>query len=321
MIKKNFPFHLKFKHTFKLSSAERTGTDNLYLYLENEGAEGWGEAVFPPYLNENNETSQALLKEVYWVIELQETFFDLLSRNALVLKKNPAFACAVQVCLMNWYASKTSQTLEDLLMLKKAEKPTSFTIGICSNTEITARINESPEATYFKLKVNEAEIERIVLHYTSQTNKPFVVDANQGFTSKEKAKEWAEKLHEMGVQYFEQPFDKDDFSSHAWLKSVVQIPIIADESFQKVEDLDEVEQAFDGINVKIIKSGGLLESRAALYKAKAKNLITILGCMSGSTVSINAASTLSSLADFVDLDGKFLIKNDPFQTGEYKDWL
>ena len=138
-----------------------------------------------------------------------------------------------------------------------------------------------------------------------------MVDANQGFTNREKALYWATELSKKRVAYFEQPFDKEDFESHKWLKNQVSMPIIADESFQRITDIEKAFKSFDGINVKIIKTGGVLEAKECLMKAKLLKLKTVLGCMSGSSVSINSAKSLSALADFVDLDGVYLIKNDP----------
>ncbi len=320
MILKKIPFFLKFKHPFKLSSVARFGTDNLYIRLDNQGFRGWGEAVFPPYLAETISSAMNDLIKVEWVVKDYETIFDLIARNQEVLKDYPATACAMEVCLLSWFANLHRKELHDILALPKIDLPTSYTIGICSNQEIKQRIEETPEATYFKLKVSETEFDRIIGTYKSATNKPFVVDANQGFSSRDEALRCARKLHDLGAAYFEQPFLKEDIEAHAWLKNKTKIPIIADESFQRIGDIDSLLDAFDGINVKIMKTGGLIEAKEALIKAKENGLITVLGCMSGSSVAINAAQSLSSLATYVDLDGIFLISNDPFNTNEHELW-
>ena len=320
MVLKKIPFFLKFKHPFKLSSVERLGTDNLYLKLDNQGFIGWGEAVFPPYLQETINSASDALIEVDWVVNKDETIFDLIARNQTVLKHFPAAACAMEVCLLNWYAKFHSMELHEVLDLIKVDTPTSYTIGICSDIEIKQRVEENPEAKYFKLKVNEQEFNRIIKAYQAVSKKPFVVDANQGFTSKHEALKCANKLHDLGAAYFEQPFLKQNFKDHAWLKSKTKIPIIADESFQRIGDMDKLLDSFDGINVKIMKTGGLIEAKEALIKAKKYGLITVLGCMSGSSVAIKAAQSISSLTNYVDLDGMFLISNDPFTSKEAENW-
>lgn len=304
---KVFPYHLKFKKPFKIASVERTGTDNLYLKFEKDGFEGWGEAVFPPYLLESQVSALERVKGLKW----EGSVCEMLKHNREILNNEPSLACAMETCLLNWESAKKGVSLAEYLALDQVVKPTSYTIGISSNHEMAEAINNTPEATYFKLKVNQAEIERIINRYRSLTDLPFVVDANQGFTDFEKAKFWADKLNDFGVAYFEQPFHKEDLESHKRLTQSTNISIIADESFQRFADLEKVNECFDGINVKIIKTGGVLEAKQSLLKARELEMKTILGCMSGSSVSINSASALSSLADYVDLDGVYLISNDP----------
>ena len=306
-----YPYHLKFKKPFKIASVERTGTDNLYLKFKKDGFEGWGESVFPPYIQENQQTAIKRLADLNWDFTDETELFRVIQQNQTVLKQEPSLACAMETSLLNWLAASKKTSLNEVLQLDSIDKETSYTIGICSNEEMEEVIKNTPEATCFKLKVDETEIERIVTNYTSITSKPFVVDANQGFTNREKALYWATQLSQKGVAYFEQPFHKEDFESHEWLKNQVKIPIIADESFQRITDIEKAFKSFDGINVKIIKTGGVLEAKECLLKAKTLKMKTVLGCMSGSSVSINSAKSLSALADFIDLDGAFLIKNDP----------
>jgi L-alanine-DL-glutamate epimerase-like enolase superfamily enzyme len=306
-----YPYHLKFKKPFKIASVERTGTDNLYIKFTKDGFVGWGEAVFPPYIQENQQTAIKRLTDLNWEFSNETELFRVIQQNQTILKQEPSLACAMETSLLNWLSASKKTSLNEILQLDSIEKETSFTIGISSNKEMEEVIKNTPQATYFKLKVNETEIERIVTTYTSITSKPFVVDANQGFTNREKALYWAKELSKKRVAYFEQPFAKEDFESHEWLKNQVNIPIIADESFQRITDIQKAFKSFDGINVKIIKTGGVLEAKDCLMKAKTLKMKTVLGCMSGSSVSINSAKSLSSLTDFVDLDGAFLIKNNP----------
>ena len=306
-----YPYHLKFKAPFKIASVERTGTDNLYLKFTKDGFEGWGEAVFPPYIRENQQTAIQRLADLNWEFTDEADLFRVIQQNQTILYQEPSLACAMETSLLNWLAASKKTSLNEILQLDSIDKETSYTIGISSNKEMEEVIKNTPEAMCFKLKVDENEIERIVTTYTSITSKTFVVDANQGFTNREKALYWATELSKKGVAYFEQPFNKEDFESHEWLKNQVNIPIIADESFQRIADIEKVFKFFDGINVKIIKTGGVLEAKECLLKAKTLKMKTVLGCMSGSSVSINSAKSLSALADFIDLDGSFLIKNDP----------
>lgn len=205
-------------------------------------------------------------------------------------------------------------SIGDLYKIKGTPKATSFTIGISENEEMRKKINENLDKNYFKLKVSESEISRIITTFMETTDHPFTIDANQGFTERQKALKWSFKLADLGVDYMEQPFHKDDLESHAWLKKQSPIPIIADESFQTYSDLEKTYKYFDGVNLKLMKCGGVYEGWKCLNRAQEMELKTIIGCMSESTIACNAALHLAPLADWTDLDGPLLITNDLFKT-------
>jgi L-alanine-DL-glutamate epimerase-like enolase superfamily enzyme len=178
--------------------------------------------------------------------------------------------------------------------------------------EMEIKIADNPTMNYYKLKVNQSEVYRIIDTFERFSEKPFTIDANQGFTDRNEALKLSYKLADKGVWYLEQPFHKEDFESHAWLKARSPIPIIADESFQNYADLEKIVKSFDGINLKVMKCGGLAEGVDCLKRAKEMELKSIIGCMSESSVAINASMQIAPLADWVDLDGNLLITNDLF---------
>jgi L-alanine-DL-glutamate epimerase-like enolase superfamily enzyme len=93
----------------------------------------------------------------------------------------------------------------------------------------------------------------------------------------------------------------------------VHIPIIADEACERASDIPKLKGAYDGVNVKLDKSGGMLEAYRMIQVAKALGMKTMLGCMVSSSVAVTAAAHLSPLVDYADLDGNLLISNDPFR--------
>lgn len=318
-----FPYQLQFKHPFKIAHTLRTHTSVVYLKLIEGNIEAWGEAAFPPYVTENKDTFLKFIDAV----KLPNTVTDLQNlhqylQNVFLEFPNDIFSiCALDIALHNLLATKLNTSVKTLYNIPNVTKSTSITIGICDKEEMVKKIEEAKDAEYFKLKVNEAEAFTIVKNFRNITNKPFVVDANQGFTTKAIALKFAHFLQELNVDYLEQPFNKLDLDTHKWLKQNCSIPLIADESFQRLADLDKVAQCFSGINVKLMKSGGIMEGQMSLQKAKSMGLITMLGCMSESSVAVNAANELVALADFVDLDGPFLIQNDPFQLDVHQNKL
>lgn len=305
-----FPYFLEFKNTFNLSGSSRNGTHNLYLRLQNNGIETWGEAVFPPYIDENIEDSIKIIRTIK--INFNKTDFkDFINHNCAPLKNNPSLRAALEACLIKYWSALKNIPISQLIEVDPGNKPTSVTISISSNKDMIQQINQFSDASYFKLKISELEVERIITTYLQYCEKPFSVDANQGFRSRNKALYWCERLKNLGVLYFEQPFHKQDYDNHLWLKDNTEVKIIADESIQNLKDVQTFSNYFDGYNVKIIKCGGLMAGKEMLDYANKNNLTTVLGCMSGSSVSIDYANYLNNLASYVDLDGPFLIKNNP----------
>jgi L-alanine-DL-glutamate epimerase-like enolase superfamily enzyme len=97
-----------------------------------------------------------------------------------------------------------------------------------------------------------------------------------------------------------------------WLRDQVDMPIIADEAVKTAADIPKLATAYDGINIKLMKAGGLQEAMRMIHLAKAFNMKIMLGCMIESSVAISAAAQLSPLVDWADLDGNLLLKEDPF---------
>ena len=309
-----FSYQLRFKYPFKIAHTLRTETDALYFKITNEGKQGWGEAVFPPYIGQSRNDFYSFFQRLKFpddIGSIAELHLFLGKLRASYPQMKAGIA-GVDIALHNYLADRLSCSLPDLLQIQEKAKPSSMTIGICSKSEMEERILASGPVAYFKLKVSEHSAYEMVDHFKSLSDKPFVVDANQGFTDRKVAYAFSKFLTDLGVAYLEQPFDKSDFESHLWLKERTGISIIADESFQGMSDLNAVAAAFDGVNVKLSKCGGLAESLMSLQRAKEDlGLITVLRCLSESSVAIKAAESLAVFADYLDLDGPHLISNDP----------
>ena len=146
----------------------------------------------------------------------------------------------------------------------------------------------------------------------SNTDRPICVDANQGWTTREQALDNILWLADRNVIFVEQPMDKNDIESHAWLRQRSPLPIIADEAVQTSADIPRLAQAYDGINIKLMKRGGLHEAYKMAVLARALGMKVMIGCMTETSCAVSAASQLAPLADWVDLDGNLLIANDLF---------
>jgi L-alanine-DL-glutamate epimerase-like enolase superfamily enzyme len=174
------------------------------------------------------------------------------------------------------------------------------------------KVKEADAFPLLKIKVGLDTDEATIDAVRSVTDKPLRVDANEGWATKEEALRKMTWLQKEGVELVEQPLPASMIEETRWLRERVEIPIIADEACLRPEDVPKLAGAFDGINVKLDKAGGILQAYRMLEIARALGMKTMLGCMISSSVSITAAAHLSPLADYADLDGNQLIANDPY---------
>jgi L-alanine-DL-glutamate epimerase-like enolase superfamily enzyme len=138
------------------------------------------------------------------------------------------------------------------------------------------------------------------------------VDANEGWKSKEEALRKIRWLETQGVEFIEQPLPAAMLDEVRWLRERVNMPILADEACLRPADIPKLAEAYDGVNIKLDKAGGILGGYRMIQIARALGLKTMLGCMVSSSVSVSAAAHLSPLVDYADLDGNLLIANDPY---------
>src|ERR1035441_4422560 len=187
-----------------------------------------------------------------------------------------------------------------------------FSLGIDPPEITKQKTLEAADYPVLKVKVGLATDEPTIEAVRSVTKKPLRVDANEGWKDKEEAVRKINWLEKMGVEFIEQPMPAEMLEETRWVRARVHIPIIADEACQRAADIPKLRECFDGVNVKLDKSGGMLEAWRMLEIARALGMKTMLGCMISSSVTVTAAAHLSPLVDFSDLDGNLLISNDPF---------
>jgi L-alanine-DL-glutamate epimerase-like enolase superfamily enzyme len=173
-------------------------------------------------------------------------------------------------------------------------------------------VREAEDFPFLKIKVGLDSDEATLDAVRSVTKKPLRVDANEGWTRKEEAVRKINWLESQGVQLVEQPMPAHMLEEARWVRSRVHIPIFADEACHSPEDVPKLRDGFDGIVVKLDKSGGLNEAHRMITVAKALGMKTMIGCMVSSSCTITAAAHLTPLADYADLDGHLLISNDPY---------
>ncbi|HKC66931.1 MAG TPA: dipeptide epimerase [Bacteroidia bacterium] len=316
------PYSLQFKHPFGLSYGSRTTTEVVYIKLEYGGFIGYGEAALPPYLNETQTSVIDFLKKASAVLKdcklpfVPEKIINII--DTIDINNNAAKAC-IDIALHDLLGKYLNKPVYALLDLEKPEpKNTSVTISIGELNLIPEKIKELEDYNILKIKLGNKNDKEIIERIRAYTNKPLVVDVNQGWADKYMALEMIEWLSMKNVLFIEQPLAKNNFEEMAWLNEHSPITIIADESMQRFSDMDKITGCFKGINLKLMKCAGLFEAVKIIHYAKQKGLKINVGCMSESSCGIAAAAQLMQYVDWIDLDGPLLIKNNPFAGVDFK---
>lgn len=315
------PYELQLKHTFTLASSSRKTTPVMLTEIDFEGVTGYGEASMPPYLGESHETATAFLSKVdlsqFKNPFLIEDIFDYIDGLA---PGNYAAKASVDIALHDLVGKIIGQPWYKIWGLNPAKTPnTSFTIGIDSPEVIKEKVLEAAPYKILKVKLGRDNDREIVSTIRRTTDKPLCVDVNQGWKDKNQALDMVNWLKEQGVVFVEQPMPKTAIDDIAWLTSKSPLPIIADEALQTAKDLKHISGAYSGINIKLMKCGGMRAAFTMAKMARAMGMKLMIGCMTETSCGVTAAAQLSPLVDWADLDGNLLISNDVFDGLKIKD--
>ena len=311
-----FPYELQLQHTFTVASYSRTTTPDVQVEIEYDGYVGYGEASMPPYLGHTVESVCAFLQKVN--LEQFSDPFQLEDILAYVdgLSEGDAPAkAAVDIALHDLVGKLIGQPWWRLWGLDAAKAPsTTFTIGIDTPEIVREKTLECADRfNILKVKVGLDSDEEMIRTIRTVTNLPLAVDANQGWTDRQKALDEIFWLKEQGVVMVEQPMAIDRLDDIAWITEHSPLPIFADESIQRLRDIPAIKGAFNGINIKLMKCTGMREAWKMLNYGRAEGMRVMIGCMTETSCACTAAAQLSPAVDFADLDGNLLISNDRFE--------
>jgi L-alanine-DL-glutamate epimerase-like enolase superfamily enzyme len=314
-----FQFELQLAHQWAISGsvAKKTRTVTFVELTSMDGVVGIGESAPSSRYDETLATVEEFLQKV----DAKKLSFDDVPGSMAYLDtiaaKNFAAKCPVNIALMDGAGKKAGKPIYDLLGLGFTEGRhlTSYTIGIDTPEMIRLKVREAAQYPLLKLKVGVKEDREIMaaLREVAPTKK-VLLDANEGWKTKEEALANLEYFaNDKHIELVEQPMPaatpREDL---AWLKKRSPLPLFADESYVGPENVDLCAECFHGVNVKLIKTGGISGAFAALQAAKRAGLKRMIGCMIESSVLISAGAHLAELADHLDLDTNLLITNDPY---------
>ncbi|OXA76338.1 L-alanine-DL-glutamate epimerase [Flavobacterium aquidurense] len=304
-------YNLKLKHTFTISRESIDFQPSLIVELQSDGFSGFGEATSNPYyrttvpmmikdlerFRSSIEASQNETPEVFWA-----KIYPLLRHDMFAL-------CALDLAYNDLYARKKGKKLYELWNYTTERNPmTDYTIGIASIEKMVSKMQELPWPIY-KIKLGTKEDIAIVKELRKHTDAIFRIDANCGWGVEETINN-AVELKKLGVEFLEQPMKADNWEAHKEVFKHSVLPIIADESCIVEEDVSICHNHFHGVNVKLVKCGGLTPGKRMIEEAKKLGLKTMVGCMTESTVGISAIAHLLPQLDYVDMDGALLLAED-----------
>ncbi len=312
------PIDLRARHTFKIAREELSTEifNNVLVRLEHEGITGWGEAAPFIIYGENQKISLAVLETLAplvgkcndpWMHE------NLMKEMDGALERNFAAKAAVDMALYDLQGKICGKPLYSLLGLDPGKVPlSSFTIGINTPEVVRERAREVADFPLLKIKVGgPQDIDTLRIVREEAPRAVIRVDANCGWEP-HKALKMLEKLVDFGVEFIEQPLPPANMEGMRWLHERSPLPLMADESCERLEDVPRCVGLFDSINIKLAKCGGVRHALKMIHCAQAHGLKVMLGCMLETSVCITAAAHLSPLVDYADLDGAALVANDPF---------
>jgi len=315
------PFELLLRHTFTIAKFSRTSTPVILLKVEHEGRIGYGEASMVPYMGESFESATQFLNKVdAGKFKCPFNFEEITNYLDDIAPGNPAIKAGIDIALHDLEGKLQGKPCWQLAGSDPARMPqTSFTIGIDTPEVIIQKVKENPDCKIIKVKLGRDSDRELIKTIRSVTNLPLFVDANQGWTELQQSLDLTHWLHEQGVLLIEQPMLKTDPDSNAWLTERSPIPIIGDESVQRLPDVEKAKGVYHGINIKLMKSAGMYEAGQMMLKARQLNLKVMIGCMSETSCATLAAAALAPQCDWADLDGPFLTSNNPYQLPEFID--
>lgn len=310
---------LKLGEVFTISRGSKTEVQNVFLTLSKYGITGFGEAGPNSRYDETPEKVSeyfaslplGFFDEIKTADDLSEKLDELDKSKSVVSVRSAK--TAIEMAWLDWYAKTCQKPLWKLWGEKSPMGPiTSYTIGLDTISRMQEKIKTADQYPVYKIKLGTSHDREIIEAIREVTDKPLRVDANEGWKTLDQAKNEIRFLADKNVELVEQPMHSSEFDNMRELKKWSPLPLAADESFMGDENLEEIAQAFNILNIKLMKIGSLVKARKVIQKAKKLELKVMIGCMIESSLA-NAAGTLLALqADYADLDGHLLISNDPF---------
>lgn len=307
-----------------ISRGTMAQTQNVWVRVAADGIEGWGEAS-PFSIGDHRQTTETLLNGLEQARPLLEPYHPLqrtqVEQTLLKNRIPSAIRCAIDLALWDWLGKRAGLAVWQILGLDRtAIVPTSVTIGIDPPDVARQRVRDWLELTHvhaLKIKLGSPEgieADQVMFEAVRDATPPTValrVDANGGWNL-QAALTMTQWLAERGVEYVEQPLPRGQEDQLHELYRRSPLPLFVDESCFDTQDVVRLADRVHGINIKLMKCGGISEALRMVHTARALGLQVMYGCYSDSSLAITAGAHISPLADHLDLDSHLNLLDDPF---------
>jgi L-Ala-D/L-Glu epimerase len=306
---------LNLRNTWTTTMSSSTYRDTLHVRYTRDGITGYGEGAPIVRYKEDAAGGQKALEGIRDLLTSADPwkFEKLMIEISRRIRGEFAAKSAFEIALMDWIGKSLNVPLYRYFGLDPKDTPvTTFSIGMDDPETTKQKIQAAEAFPVLKIKVGVGDDEKTIAAVRAATGKPIRVDANEGWTRKEEAVRKINWLASQGVEFVEQPMPAAMIEETKWVRKRVHLPIIADEACLNAAAIPQLAEAYDGINVKLDKAGGILQAYRMIQVARALGMKTMLGCMVSSSCTVTAAAHISPLVDYADLDGNLLISNDPY---------
>jgi L-alanine-DL-glutamate epimerase-like enolase superfamily enzyme len=310
---------LELIHTFTIARGSEDVARVVIAEASADGITGTGEASPSGYYGESPESVTAALAGLAGWLEGANPlhYRHLLEEAAARLGPSRAALSALDLAVFDWVGRRLGHPLHRILGLDPARAPrTSFTIGIDTPGRMVEKLREAAGHPIIKVKLGTPDDIEIVRLLRRETRAVFRVDANCAWTAAETI-EKSRELAALGVEFIEQPLPAGSLDAMEEVCARSALPLIADEDSVVPADVPRLAGRYHGINIKLVKCGGILPALRMIHLARTLGLKVMIGCMIESSVACTAAAQIGPLVDYLDIDGPLLIRNDPYRGVEY----
>jgi L-alanine-DL-glutamate epimerase-like enolase superfamily enzyme len=304
-------FDLPLRHPFTISRYTVNIQKTVVVCISNGVVSGFGEATVNPYYHSTVDKLSASLHKIKAAIRFNSNLSpkEMWALAVPFLKDDYFALCAFDMAYWDFYAKTQGKTLRSYFSDENAPTPlTSYTIGIDTIEVMQQKIKEMPWPVY-KIKLGTPHDIQIVESLRKMTDAVFRIDANGAWNANQ-AIENAKILKDLNVEFIEQPLKAEDTAGMRKVKAFSVLPVVADESCQQDADVMPCVELFHGINIKLMKCGGITPALRMIETARQKGLLLMAGCMTESTVGISGLVQIAPLLDYLDADGALLLSQD-----------